>query len=111
MILPPFFGYPIPSKDREPYRIHYSYLGQDIHTYHIPTETSVNTYLGIDLITFKQLFPALIYTYLGNDTFTYNLPKYNLIFSYLSLDCLTYKPPSNYQIQNMSLDLRDDLIP
>lgn len=92
MILPPFFGYPISYNDREVYRLHYSYLGQDIHTYRTPTKASLNSYLSVDAITYKQYPASISNSYLSIDTITYQLPNKLLKYSYAGVDVLTYRP-------------------
>jgi hypothetical protein len=94
MILPPFFGYPISYNDKEPYRLHYSYLGEDVHTYRTPTKTSLNSYLSLDAITYKKLPNIISNSYLSVDTVTYQLPSRLLKYSYASVDVLTYRPPA-----------------
>lgn len=104
MILPPFFGFPIPSKDQEPYRIHYSYIGEDVQTFNnVPKNISIATYLGFDTVTYlpknMDLLSVLISTYCSDDTFTFKKPDNILIGTYQGLDCFTYKlkpiPPSS----------------
>jgi hypothetical protein len=94
MILPPFFGYPISYNDREPYRLHYSYLGEDVHTYRTPTKSSINSYLSLDAITYKKLPSIISNSYLSVDTITYSPVNTLLKYSYLSVDVLTYRPPA-----------------
>jgi hypothetical protein len=94
MILPPFFGHPTPPDDGEPYRINYSYIGEDVHTYaNLPKTISRHAYIGIDVVTYKikQIPQALVYTYLSQDSFTYQKPTKNLILTYTAIDCLTYR--------------------
>lgn len=100
MILPPFFGHKTPSNDGEPYRIHYSYLGEDAFTYNdYPKSVNKHTYIGADVVTYKVKYlpPLIIHTYLSEDTFTYKKPTKSLVLTYTALDCLTYTrryPPS-----------------
>lgn len=94
MILPPFFGYPISYSDREAYRLHYSYLGEDVHTYRTPTKSSINSYLSFDVITYKKLPSIISNSYLSVDTITYSRANTLLKYSYLSVDVLTYLPPA-----------------
>jgi hypothetical protein len=94
MILPPFFGYKTPSNDGEPYRIHYSYLGEDAFTYdEYPKSVNKHTYIGADVVTYKikYLPPLLIYTYLSQDVLTYQTLTKNVIVSYAGLDCLSFQ--------------------
>lgn len=98
MILPPFFGYKTPSNDGEPYRIHYSYIGEDVFSYdEYPKSLNKHTYIGMDVVTYKVKYlpPLLISTYLSQDAFSYKLPNKLLTLSYLSVDCLSFvpKPP------------------
>lgn len=94
MILPPFFGHKTPSNDGEPYRIHYSYLGEDAFTYNeYPRSVNKHTYIGADVVTYKikYLPPLLIHTYLSKDAFTYQSLTKNVIVSYAGLDCLSFQ--------------------
>jgi hypothetical protein len=94
MILPPFFGYKTPSNDGEPYRIHYSYLGEDAFTYdEYPKSVNKHTYIGADVVTYKirYLPPLLIHTYLSQDVFTYQTLTKSVTISYAGLDCLSFQ--------------------
>jgi len=93
MILPPFFGYPIPSRDREIYRLKYSYLGEDIFSYTIPTKSTTVTFIGTDILTYQTVKPEMFHTYLAQDILTYTTPKEKLTNSLLCVDILTYYPP------------------
>ena len=93
MILPPFFGYPIPSHDREPYRLKYSYLSEDIFSYKIPTKSATATFVAPDILTYQTVTPQMRHTYLSQDVLSYITPKEKLTNSFLCVDILTYYPP------------------
>lgn len=93
MILPPFFGFPIPSKDSEIYRLYHSYISQDLLAYNPPTKTAQITYLSSDILTYIQQREILFYTYLSTDILSYSHASTLLQYSYLSCDLLSYDPP------------------
>lgn len=93
MILPPFFGHKTPSNDGEPYRIHYSYIGEDAFSYdEYPKSVNKHTYIGTDVLTYKIRFlpPLLIHTYLSQDTLSYQKLTKTALISYCSIDCLSF---------------------
>lgn len=93
MILPPFFGHKTPSNDGEPYRIHYSYIGEDVFSYdEYPKSVNKHTYIGTDVLTYKIRFlpPLLIHTYLSQDALSYQKLTKTALISYCSIDCLSF---------------------
>jgi len=93
MILPPFFGFPIPSKDSEIYRLYHTYVSQDLLTYNPPTKTAQITYLSSDILTYIEQPETITNSYLATDILSYSLPSLLLQYSYLSCDLLSYNPP------------------
>lgn len=93
MILPPFFGYPIPSRDREVYRLQYSYLSKDIFSYNIPTETLISTFIATDILSYQTVTSEMKSTYLAQDILSYTEPNQELKYTYGGIDILTYYPP------------------
>jgi hypothetical protein len=94
MILPPFFGHKTPSNDGEPYRIHYSYIGEDAFSYdEYPKSVNKHTYIGTDVLTYKIRFlpPLLIHTYLSQDALSYQKLTKTALISYCSIDCLSFQ--------------------
>jgi hypothetical protein len=93
MILPPFFGFPIPSKDSEIYRLYHTYVSQDLLTYNPPTKIAQITYLSSDILTYIQQPEIITNSYLSTDILSYDRPSAPLQYSYLSCDLLSYNPP------------------
>lgn len=93
MILPPFYGYSLPYKDQDIYKVYSTYLSQDLLSYTRPTKTVISTYLSQDILTYNKQASIINVTYVSNDLLTYSQPSKSLSLTYLATDILCYDPP------------------
>lgn len=109
MIVPPFFGLYIPSRDRTVYALKESYLATDVLTYVIATPEATVTYLQTDVLCYNIVGESIESTWLSPDILSYNIPTTKISSTLLAVDVLTYNPPPEvpnppYNISGLDTD-------
>ena len=94
MIVPPFFGLHIPSRDRSVYGLRQTYLANDVLTYSAPTEKLTISYILADVLSYTVVDDPLLLSMAASDILSYTIPSNTLLVSTCSIDVLSYDPPA-----------------
>lgn len=93
MIVPPFFGLYLPSKEQDVYRLRHSYLSHDVLTYPSANNIIHISYLGPEILSYNIVSDPIQISLLSEDVLAYTIPDRQLNVSACSIDVLCYDPP------------------